>query len=142
METAVAFHRSFFPKIRLKLILNWQVFWLTSLFAAFPLRRIETVAGITKSFYKGLQLRVQLRYCTGFPFLTHFRNRKLVNQIGSKVENIPEELTSYPLIMSRMMGFSPLKKNSTAITMTMSPIRRIITLMPVCPSILRMRDEL
>jgi hypothetical protein len=36
METAVAFHRSFFPKIRLKFGLNWQVFWLTSLFAAFP----------------------------------------------------------------------------------------------------------
>jgi len=36
METAVALHRSFFPKIRLTLILNWQVFWLTSLFAAFP----------------------------------------------------------------------------------------------------------
>jgi hypothetical protein len=33
-------------------ILNWQVFWLTSIFAAFPSRRIETVAGIAKSFTK------------------------------------------------------------------------------------------
>jgi len=91
METTVAFHRSFFPKIRLTLILNWQVFWLTSLFAAFPSRRIETVAGIAKSSLRGLQLRVQLRYRTGFPFQTHFRNRKFVNQVIAKVENIPEE---------------------------------------------------
>jgi len=72
-------------------ILNWQVFWLTSLFAAFPSRRIETVAGIAKSSLRGLQLRVQLRYRTGFPFQTHFRNRKFVNQVIAKVENIPEE---------------------------------------------------
>jgi hypothetical protein len=32
-------HRSFFPKIRLLLIVNWQVFWLTSPFAAFPSRK-------------------------------------------------------------------------------------------------------
>jgi len=49
------------------------------------------VAGITKSFYKGLQLRVQLRYCTGFPFQTIFEKMKLVNQVAAKVENIPEE---------------------------------------------------
>jgi hypothetical protein len=49
------------------------------------------VAGITKSFYKGLQLRVQLRHFTGFPFMTHFHGRKIVNQIAAKVENIPDE---------------------------------------------------
>lgn len=48
-EQLGSFHRSFFPKIRLAWTLNWQVFWLTSLFAAFPLRRIVTVAGIAKS---------------------------------------------------------------------------------------------
>lgn len=48
-EQLVSFHRSFFPKIRLTLTLNWQVFWLTSLFAAFPSRSIETVADIAKS---------------------------------------------------------------------------------------------
>lgn len=36
--------------------------------------------------YRGLQLRVQLRYRTGFPFQTHSRNRKLVNQYAAKVE--------------------------------------------------------
>jgi hypothetical protein len=50
METAVALHRSFFPKIRLTLILNWQVFWLTSLFAAFPSRLTEAVAEVAKSY--------------------------------------------------------------------------------------------
>lgn len=40
------------------------------------------------------------------------------------------------------MGFNPLKKNSTAITITIKPIKRIITLMPVCPKNLIIRDEL
>jgi hypothetical protein len=61
-------------------------------FAAFPSRRIETVAEIAKSFHRGLQLRVQLRHRTGFPFQTRSRNRKLVNQIGSKVEKINQKL--------------------------------------------------
>jgi len=36
----------FFPEDSTQISLNWQVFWLTSLFAAFPSRKIETVAGI------------------------------------------------------------------------------------------------
>ena len=181
MEIAVAFHRSFFPKIRLKFSLNWQVFWLTSLFAAFPslfkvkkprrtpsfhqvsrrlfidilkpscLYFVAFVVNFTslQSQWQSLQKVIQRLTAAGtapvshrIPFSDDLRNRKLVNQVAAKVENIPEELTRYPLIMSRMMGFKPLKKNSTAITITINPIRRIITLMPVCPSILRMRDEL
>jgi hypothetical protein len=46
-----AFHRSFFPKIRLLLILNWQVFWLASLFAAFPSPK-GTVAEVAKSLQR------------------------------------------------------------------------------------------
>ena len=44
--------------------------------------------------------------------------------------------------ISITIGFSPLKKNSTAITITISPINRIITLLPVSPSILIIREEL
>jgi len=60
-------------------------------FCGLPAPNVRAVAGITKSFYKGLQLRVQLRYCTGFPFQTIFEKMKLVNQVAAKVENIPEE---------------------------------------------------
>jgi len=60
----------FFPEDSTTICLFWQVFWLTSLFVAFPSVNRQTVAGITKSFYKGLQLRVQLRFRTGFPFQT------------------------------------------------------------------------
>lgn len=45
----------------------WQVFWLTFLSDAFPSVLSRTVAGVQKEL-KGLQLRVQLRILTGFPF--------------------------------------------------------------------------
>jgi len=51
-EIIVTFHRSFFPKIRIKISLNWQVFWLASLFAAFPSRLAWTVAEIAKNYEK------------------------------------------------------------------------------------------
>ena len=40
------------------------------------------------------------------------------------------------------IGFKPLKKNSTAITITISHISRIITLFPVSPNNLIIFDEL
>jgi hypothetical protein len=90
METAVTFQRSFFPKIRLKISLNWQVFWLTLLFAAFPLRVTGAVAGIAKSFAKVYSCG----HSSGIEPDSLFRltpeNRKLVNQVAAKVENIPE----------------------------------------------------
>ena len=39
------------------------------------------------------------------------------------------------------IGFTPLTKHSTAITIKMSPIRRIITLLPVSPNKLTKRVE-
>lgn len=44
--------------------------------------------------------------------------------------------------ISNTIGFKPLKKNSTAITITINPIKRIITLFPVSPNNLIIRDEL
>ena len=40
---------------------------------------------------------------------------------------------NYKLKISRRIGLRPLKKNSTAITMTINPMIRIMTLIPVCP---------
>ncbi len=40
------------------------------------------------------------------------------------------------------MGLKPLKKNSTAITITIKPISRIIILFPVSPSIFMILEEL
>ncbi len=142
METAVALSPIFFPEDSTYIDFELAGLLAHLAFCGLPAATNRNSGRDYKKFYKGLQLRVQLRYYTGFPFLTHFRNRKLVNQIAAKVENIPGETVCYPLIISRIMGFNPLKKNSTAITMTINPIRRIITLMPVCPSIFRMRDEL
>jgi hypothetical protein len=73
-----------FPEDSTSICLFWQVFWLTSLFAAFPSVNRQTVAEITKSFYKGLQLRVQLRFRTGFPFQTLPRSGELVTNTGQK----------------------------------------------------------
>jgi len=61
-------------------------------FCGLPVANNRNSGGDCKKFYKGLQLRVQLRHQTGFPFQTHSRNRKLVNQVAAKVENNWEEL--------------------------------------------------
>jgi hypothetical protein len=59
---------SFFPEAFVNIHNRfWQVFWLTSLSDAFP----PDKSGSGWSFRKiirGLQLRVQLRILTGFPF--------------------------------------------------------------------------
>ena len=44
--------------------------------------------------------------------------------------------------MSISIGLSPLKKNSTAITITINPIKRINTFMPVSPNIFIILEEL
>jgi len=47
--------------------LKWQVFWLSPIGDSLPISiGIETVAGDAANM-KGLQLRVQLRFFTGFP---------------------------------------------------------------------------
>jgi len=46
----------------------WQVFWLTSLSDAFPFRRNTDSGWSFRKIIRGLQLRVQLRILTGFPF--------------------------------------------------------------------------
>jgi hypothetical protein len=56
-------------------------------FYCLPVAINRNSGGDCKKFYYGLQLRVQLRHQTGFPFQTRFQNRKLVNQDAAKVEN-------------------------------------------------------
>src|SRR5690554_2024199 len=51
-----------------------------------------------------------------------------------------QELTASEMIWVRM-GRRPDTKNSTAMTMTMRPMMRIITLLPVSPIMREMRDE-
>jgi hypothetical protein len=67
---------------------KWQVFWLTFFLrpSHLPSTR-ETVAGVSKSLYQGLQLRVQLRFRTGFPISPGWRNPTLEPFPEAKVRN-------------------------------------------------------
>ena len=66
--------------------------------------------------------------------------KKLVHFSYFPIFRIKDQPTERKISIT--IGFSPLKKNSTAITITISPINRIITLLPVSPSILIIREEL
>lgn len=57
-----------FPKAYdIVFLLKWQVFWLTPIGNRLPVpKSTRTVAGEAANM-KGLQLRAQLRYFTGFP---------------------------------------------------------------------------
>ena len=65
--------------------------------------------------------------------------KKLVHFSYFPIFRIKDQPTERKISIT--IGFSPLKKNSTAITITISPINRIITLLPVSPSILIIREE-
>jgi len=82
-EIIVTFHRSFFPKIRIKISLNWQVFWLASLFAAFPSRLAWTVAEIAKNYEKAYSCG----YSSGFApdsLFVRVSSNQLRNQFSGK----------------------------------------------------------
>lgn len=134
METAVALSPIFFPEDSTFVDCELAGLLARLTFCGLPVP-FKTVAEVAKSYSEAYSCGYSSGISPDSLFRLTSKLRKLVNQYAAKVKN-------YPFIMSRIIGFNPLKKNSTAITMTINPIRRIITLIPVCPSILSMRDEL
>ncbi len=55
-------------------------------FCCLPVATNRHSGGDYKKVFKGLQLRVQLRYFTGFPFETPPRKQEARHQIAPKVE--------------------------------------------------------
>jgi hypothetical protein len=48
-------------------LLKWQVFWLSPIDSSLPVTGMTVTVACNAVNMKGLQLRVQLRFLTGFP---------------------------------------------------------------------------
>ncbi len=80
----------FSRRFDLILILNWQVFWLTSFFAAFPSRRIETVAGIAKSSLPRFTAAGTAPGSHGIPSSLSYKNIYTINlQPSTSLKHLP-----------------------------------------------------